>query len=182
MPAIGPLLLAGLLILTSSRAAFAEDVVVAEAVADDAGGGSLCIASSKVGPDELGQLISKQLKLDGQVTSVAVTGGNAKVGFHSTPSQPVTGRFPAEVVQANGLHQCAAPVLGGYAPAAAGGLLALGGIFGGLCAAGELGCGSSNGASASPPVQPTPPGPPGPPHPPGPPPPNPPSPPVSPFH
>ncbi len=157
-------LIAALLFLGSPRAALAEDVVVAEAVADDQGAGSLCIASSNISYDELAQLISRHLTIDGQVTSVDVTSGNAKVGFHSTPAQHVSGRFPADVVTANALHQCAVPVLGAYVPAAAGGLVALGSIFGGLCWAGELGCGSSNGGGG-----PTPPGPPGPPRPPRPP-------------
>ena len=70
----------------------------------------------------------------------------------------------------------------GYRPAAVGGLLALGGIFGGLCWAGELGCGHSHGGGSSPPGPPGPPGPPRPPRPPFIPTPHPPQPPVSPFH
>jgi hypothetical protein len=141
-------LLSSALCLVSSRPALAVDVVIAEAVADDEGTGSLCIASTKISPDELGMLISSQMKIDGQMTSVDTTGANAKIGFRSTPASHVSGRFPSEVVQANGLHQCAAGVLGAYQPAAIGGLLALGGIFGGLCAAGDLGCGSSSSSSS----------------------------------
>jgi hypothetical protein len=161
-------LIATLICLVVPRAALAEDVVVAEAVADDQGAGSLCIASSKISYDELAQLISSHLKIDGQVTSVDVTSGNAKVGFHSTPAQHVSGRFPSDLVTANALHQCAVPVIGAYVPAAAAGLAALGGIFGGLCWAGELGCGSSHGGAAPspPPVPPNPPRPPRPPRPP----------------
>jgi hypothetical protein len=123
-----------LCLLALPRTALAEDVVVGEAVADDQGAGSLCIASSQIGREALAQLVSRHLKIDG--------------------------RFPSDVAAANGLHQCAAAFVGGYSPASIG-LLALGGIFGNLCAAGELGCGPSGDGGGSPP--PGPPGPPGPP-------------------
>ncbi len=149
-----------LCLLASPRTASADDVVVAEAIADDEGLGSLCIASSQLAHDALAQLISQHLKLDGQVSSVDVTGGNAKVGFRSIPGHPVAGRFPSDMVAANGLHQCAEALVGGYYWPASIGLIALGGIFGNLCAAGEFGCGPSHHGGGP---SPGPPGPPGPP-------------------
>ena len=147
----------GSLFLVSSSAALAEDVVVAEAGADQEGAGSLCITADKIAShDDLVELIKRQVKIEGQVRSIDVEGQNAKLAFHAEPGRHVEARVPADVVSANGLHECAAPLLGGYWPAT-GGVFALGGIFGGLCAAGELGCGSSS-EHAPPPV--VPPGPP----------------------
>jgi hypothetical protein len=133
-----------------------------------------------VSPDALVELVKQQVKIEGQVRAIDVDGKNAKVAFDAEPGRHVEARVPADVVSANGLHQCAAPLLGGYGPAI-GGVLALGGIFGGLCAAGELGCGGEEGAPPPPVVPPGPP--PRPPRPPGPiarPIPTPPA--VSPFH
>ncbi len=162
-------LVAGSLFLASASAARAEDVAVAEAVTDQEGAGSLCITADNVASrDELVDLINRQVKIEGQVRSVEVRGKDAKVAYHAEPGQHVVARVPANVAQANGLHQCAAPLLGGYGAPAIGGLFALGGIFGGLCAAGDLGCGGSSGGVAPTPV--VPPGPP-PPRPPLPPPP-----------
>jgi hypothetical protein len=155
-------LTAGVLcLLALPRTTLAEDVVVAEAVADDQGAGSLCIASSQLSHDALSQLISQYLKIDGEVKSVDVAAGNANVGFLTMPGRQVAGRFPSEVATANGLHRCAGAYAGAYWPASIG-LLALGGIFGNLCAAGELGCGPSDGGGGGV-LPPSPPGPPGPP-------------------
>jgi hypothetical protein len=102
-------LIATSLCLALVSAALAEDVAVAEAVADEKGTGALCIAADKAkSEDEIVELIQTKVKIDAQVQSISVVNHLAKVAFRTEPARRVTAQAPAEVVADKGLHRCAA--------------------------------------------------------------------------
>jgi hypothetical protein len=173
-------LIFGLLFLTLSRAALVQNQAIEEPVLDQYEAVSLGKApQTRTGH---GAVPQRPPKIDPRPQTSDAGPRSAQVALRPQTKghivSPVAADTGANERQGNG-----SSFLQGYRPYAVGGLLALGGIFGGLCWAGELGCGHSNGGG-SPPEPPGPPGPPGPPHPPGPPfiPTLAPHPPVSPFH
>jgi hypothetical protein len=172
----------GLLFLTLSRAALVENVAVEEPVLDQHDAVQLGKAPQRfTGKDALTQSPQRLPEIDPRSRTSDVGQPNAQMALRSKTNGHIIAPVAADTEANDHRERGGYWWSQGYRPAAVGGLLALGGIFGGLCGAGELGCGNSH-ENGPPPGPPNPPGPPPhPPHPPVPPGP-PPHPPVSPFH
>jgi hypothetical protein len=174
-------LIFGLLFLTLSRAALVENQAIDEPVLDQREAAPLGEApQTRTGHGALAQSPQRPPKIDPRAQTSDAGPRSAQVALRPQSNGHIIS--PAAADTGSNEHQGnGSSFLQGYRPYAVGGLLALGGVFGGLCGAGELGCGNSHG-NGPPPGPPNPPGPPPhPPHPPVPPGP-PPHPPVSPFH
>ena len=177
-------LIFGLLFLTLSRAALVENTAVEEPVLDQHEAVPFGEAPQRLtGKDALAPSPRPLPKIAPRSRTGDAGAPNPQVALRPKTNGHIIAPVAADTEATDHRDRGGYWWSQSYRPAAVGGLLALGGIFGGLCAAGELGCGNSHG-NGQPPGPPNPPGPPHPPNPPHPlvPPGPPPHPPVSPFH